>query len=181
MEEDLRKNWRDARFRADSGDDIQTVIDNRRQPALQRLAARYNRFSNLALICILWCPFFALSHVIEVSDQRLRLALSIYAGIYFLICSVMDRWLCHGIRGIDCATMPVSEVLRLTLFYRKRHLQFMMVLIPMAVVFVGGMAWLGGADEPYFLWGIVTGVLLGLAVASRQFLLFMSDYKDITR
>lgn len=179
MEEEIKKNWRDARFRADTPEYMQAAIDSRRMTALQRLAARYNRFSNLALICILWCPFFALSHIIDVSDQRLRIALAIYAGVYFLTCSAMDRWLCHGIRRIDCATMPVSEVLRLSLFYRKRHLQFMIILIPMAVVFVGGMAWLGGADEPYFIAGIITGALFGLALGIRQFLLFMSDYRDI--
>lgn len=181
MEEDIRKNWRAARFRAESPEALQAVVDSDRHTALQRLAVRYRRFSNLALICILWCPLFAFSHAIEVSDQRLRMALAIYAGVYFLICSVMDRWLYHGILSIDCAVLPVSEVLSRTLFYRKRHLQFMIVLIPMAVVFIGGMAWLGGIDEPYFLAGIITGALVGLALGTRQFLKFMADYRDITR
>ncbi len=56
--------------------------------------------------------------------------------LYCVIASVMDRWLYKGISRIDVATMPVSEVCRLAFYYRKKHFQFMAILIPLAVIFI---------------------------------------------
>lgn len=178
MEEKIKKNWQEARFYYESTDRIDCAAMLRRTTALQRLAKRYNRFSNLAMVCILWCPFFAFSKTIEVEHEWLRISLAIYSALYFMVCSLMDRWLYLGIKKIDCSTMTVGEVLKLTLFYRKRHLQFMVILLPLAFIFIGGMVWLGTKD-PYFVGGIFIGIVAGLAIGIRQFMEFMSDYRDI--
>lgn len=180
MEDNLKKNWQETKFCADMSMRQDGADFSRCKTALQRLANRYNRFSNFALVCILWSPFFAFSHIIEVDKEWLRISLAIYSAVYFMTCSVMDRWLYHGIRRIDCVTMNVNEVLKLTLFYRKRHLQFVAILLPLAFIFVGGMAWLG-TNDPYFIGGIFFGVVVGAAIGTRQFMQFMSDYRDIMR
>lgn len=91
----------------------------------------------------------------------------------------MDDWLCRGIQRIDCATMPVAEVARLSIHYRKRHLQFMCILIPMVIMWIGGVVWIGFGDI-YFLAGVILGALTGLALGLMQFHRFMDDYRRLS-
>ena len=75
------------------------------------------------------------SHGVEI-DPWPRVGIVLLGMLYCVIASVMDRWLYKGISRIDVATMPVSEVCRLAFYYRKKHFQFMAILIPLAVIFI---------------------------------------------
>lgn len=178
MEDDLRRCWRDTTFRNSDN----TNDKDRRYTALQQLARHYKRFSNLALMLIVMLPL-PISNVMRHSNFE-----SYGAGIavislgvaYMLTCSLMDRWLYRGISAIDVAEMPVAEVCRLAFYYRKKHLQFIAILIPFAILFLGSMAWLF-SGEIYLIYGMVTGAVIGLILGYRQFRIFMEEYRDITR
>ncbi len=104
---------------------------------------------------------------------------SIAFGVYFLVCSVMVYWLYRGISSIDVVDMSISEVVSRALFYRKRHLQFILILIPMAVVILTFVAW-QVIDNEYMLIGMAFGAIAGLAIGTRMLLSFMADYRTIT-
>lgn len=175
MDENLKNRWHDIRLRATGDASPESITSGRHRTALENLAQRYRRFHRLGLIAALMLsPCVAASHLLP---EVWRLPIGIYMTVYFLIASVMDGWLYRGIRSIDCATMTVSEVAGKALFYRKRHLQFMFVLIPMAVIYVGMMAVM--TRDPYFIWGVVAGSAVGAIVGVGQFMKFMDDYRAL--
>lgn len=178
METDLKKNWKDTRFQSLGEEQRAEIMEGRRRTALQQLADRYKMFSNIALPMVLIIPFSAYRIVMNEAPTGIKLGWMALAMIYFGMCSVMDRWLYKGISGIDCAAMTVSEVSNKAMYFRKKHLQFMVVLVPMAILIIGGLVYMTNLNV-YFLYGVIAGGLIGLILGLRQFFNFMADYKTI--
>lgn len=177
MNEDMKQSWKDASFCTSPNSSINEIIHGQRTTALQNLARRYKWFSNLGLLMILWSIILPLSNMFDVTaTQRMILALSF--GIYFLTTSVMDRWLYQRVSEINISTMGVKQVSDRALLCRKRHLQFMIVLIPMAILCVGELTYFSLNNE-YLIYGIICGFLIGLATGSFQFMKFMADYRRL--
>lgn len=175
--EDLKNCWNGARFRPTSNEEP----DNRRKTALATLAAHYKRFSTIALILALCMPIWiwgVMRHGAELSPG-IGLGVVIFGMLYCLTASTMDWWLYKGVSRIDVATMQVAEVYRLTFYYRKKHFQFIGVLIPMMIIFIGALAWLF-SREIGLIYGMAAGGLIGMALGTREFKIFMSEYRDIT-
>lgn len=164
------------RFRRLSEDTINDVTDGKRLTALQSLARRYKRFSIIAL-AVIPCSLGMLN--LRFMTERTRLILVIGYAVFMFISSVMDSWLSRGISSIDCSRMSVSEVARKAMFYRKRHLQFMMILLPIAFALVGYIIFNSIANV-YLCVGLIVGVLFGGAVGLRGFFDFMADYRTLT-
>lgn len=175
--ENLKECWCGARFR-----DTQTgTPDNRRKTALGKLAAHYNRFSNVALILTFCMPLWIWNMMHNGLDLNLwlRIAVVVTGMLFCITSSLMDRWLCKGISRIDVAEMPVSEVCRLAYYYRKKHFQFIAILLPWALMFIGLLIWMLPFDK-WFLYGIAAGALVGGAIGIMQFRIFMAEYREIT-
>ena len=92
----------------------------------------------------------------------------------------MDYWLWNKIRHIDPVAMTISTVAELALLYRKRHLQFMAILIPLAIGLIGLLAY-AVSDDTAFLSGMSCGAAIGLMIGLIVFRRFMNDYRDIYR
>lgn len=178
MNEDIRKDWQDANVSIpEKSDSYDAIINGRRKTALQNLAQRYRWFSNMALVFLLLVPFNLLNlHLFP--DLKGRMIIVIWFCSFFIICSVMDRWLYHGIKQIDVLTMSVSEVVEKALYYRKWHIRFIFILLPMALGCLGLLAY--SIDDFYVRIGMVTGFLVGVAMGIRQLLNFLADYRAIT-
>lgn len=175
MEDSKKNEWQDARIRS-SREDIDSIVSGRARTALQNLATRYRQFSNIAFIMIFTMPWVFMSQLIP---GRNSLYVVISGMLYFLTCSVMDRWLYNGISRIDCATMSVSEVAGLALFYRKRHIQFIIILLPLAAAWISMLLYFSTSD-PFLIYSVACGTVIGLAIGVRQLFKFMNDYRDIT-
>lgn len=175
MEDDVRQSWQSARLKNNREGMAEDALSGRRRTALQSLALRYRRFSNLGLLLTVWSAFIAFSGLFP---EHSRVLIAVTSAIYFSTCSVMDRWLYRGVSGIDCGTMSVGEVAGLAVFYRKRHLQFIAVLLPMAAAMIGLMVYFSTRNI-YFIGGVVTGVVVGLAIGLRQLFDFLGDYRDV--
>lgn len=154
-----------------------TAIDaasaDRRRTALDNLARRYRRFSILGLVMAVVSIFYIFGDILPGERERW-----VWLGFiaYFAIVSVMDNWLYRGISSIDVAAMHVKEVTRLTLRYRRWHLIFIAILLPLAATLITLMLAAAGF-ELYFTFGAVAGLIVGLAIGLRQLLAFLSDYK----
>ena len=178
MEENIKVCWKRTRFSniLEPG----TPGDGKRRTALERLAAQYQRFSRLALVLAMTMPMWVWGAVRGLENVPLwgKVALLWYGILYCLTAAAMDGWLYRGIRRIDVAEMPVAEVCRMAYFYRKRHLQFVAVLVPMAAVFVGAFVWMV-SDSVYTLYGVATGAVIGLALGLRALRNFMHEYRQL--
>lgn len=176
MDNNIYNCWRDLRFRytSDNTGNLSDITDGRRRSSLQSLAQRYRRFSNIALVMIPWSILMWVNPSFRIPYKGI---IMIIWCIYFAIASGMDRWLYYGIKSIDCAKMPIVEVARKTRLYRRRHLQFIAILLPIAGIIVG--AFIYYSDNIYMTASIIVGGILGAAIGYRQLLAFLADYRQL--
>lgn len=171
----LQKNWRKAENSMTSREEHE--FNPGRKTTLERLAIRYRSFSVFSMgAAICFAVMFILGKLHDVLEFPTWFIICF--EVYFLIASLMDYWLYQGVKSIDCSRMTVEEVLRKTLFYRKRHLQFMAVLIPCALTLMISMGIMLKAD-PYVIYGMIAGFIFGVAIGVKYFLAFMHDYHTL--
>ncbi|MDE6480143.1 MAG: hypothetical protein K2L45_07710 [Muribaculaceae bacterium] len=177
--DNLKKDWQNSNVAIQSeSNSYDRIINGKRRTALENLADRYRRFSNVALALILLSFSWILNPNMFPDNYRLRIAVGVAFAIFALVASIMDRWLYQGIQGIDVVAMPVSQVIQKALFYRKRHLQFIAILLPAVLAIIGFIAW--SMDNLYFRLGILIGFITGTALGLRQLFAFLADYRTIT-
>lgn len=165
----IKDCWRETRISSNLS------FDDRRRTALERLACRYRWFATMALLLCLYCPLTVARYI---NDPTLRLTTMIVFTVYLLTCSAMDWYLYSCIRAINVASMSVSDVLMRAMQCRKRHLQFVAILVPCACVILG-LLFYGFDPNPYMLWGMITGAVVGLAIGTVQLRRFLRDYKSL--
>lgn len=160
-----------------SGNSPFNGFDPKRRTALDRLADKYRRFYTMALVMApVSLMLFGNSHMMP--DLRHRILVGVTFFIYFFICFLMDRYLYHGIRDIDCYTMTVRQVTEKALKLKKFHLRGIMYLLPMAL-FVFGLLLYMFDFEFYFTLGVCAGALVGGAIGFYQYKEFMKEYHTL--
>ena len=177
--DEIKRRWllANEQLRDSSEDDIfpPDFSLGKKKTALMRLANRYKRFHYLSLIMaaasLIWTgsPLF---------PGKYKIALCIYMVAYFLICSLVDWWLYMQISSIDVLRMQTMTVIKKTMNCRKRHLQSILFLIPLALGLMALYFFSFGGDE-YILFGILGGFIIGLVIGLRQLSEFLNDYKAI--
>lgn len=150
---------------------------SRKRTALDRLRDRYRVFRNVSLLMVF--SSFMLFTRSDLLAKPYDLYLGAAFSAYFLICFLMDLWLWWGISNIDPLTMSVRQVVEKAMFYRKRHLQFIAVLLPLALSLVGFMGYLFSADR-YMLVGMIIGAVCGAAIGVIQLKRFMREYRRLS-
>lgn len=180
-EEEMREAWRELSGRVDRLElslmrESKGVISTRAQSALETLAAKYRRFAVFGMICAILSPFY--SQLPALADSY-RLLIGIYMTLYFAMASVIDWWLYAQVTDIDVTRMSVSEVYRRARRCRKVHLRSIMLLLPMAIGLVVLFIFAFG-HQPWITGGIVTGVVVGMAIGSIALIQFMRDYRKIS-
>lgn len=179
--DEIRKLWEEMGLRLEkfqqdaSGGNYDSRL-GRRLTALEKLKRKYLAFSRMALIFILvWpCSLWSLRDVIG----NWYLPILVIFGSYFAIGSAMDYWLYKGISSIDCYTMTVKEVADKAYYYKKMHLRFIVILLPIALICLGSFGWIL-RGEPYLIAGMLFGAILGLALGYRHYLDFMNEYRRL--
>lgn len=173
----LRKAWRDTGNAM--GSDYPNPDDlNKKKTALDNLRDRYKSFWVMALALGIG-TFMIFSTIIDNIEFGLGLPLALSYGLYFMICFGMDCWLWNGVRKINPVTMSVSKVASKALFYHKRHLQFVCILLPIAVGLVGFTAYAFRA-QTYLVYGVIVGVVIGAIMGIIQFRRFMASYRQLS-
>ncbi len=150
--------------------------DMNRKTALENLVYRYRRFAIFGTICTFVMPTLFLGHLFPVES---RTALYISYAAYFATAACMDWWLMYGIRSINVLNMPVTEVTRLVLFYRKWHHRFMAILLPFAAALFTLLIFSLGGDSPAVA-GAIAGGIVGLVAGVIQYRRFMRDYRELS-
>lgn len=178
---DIREAWaqlekRVACLESAGGNTLSLENLSRRKTALQRLSLRYLRFSRMSVGFMVLPVIYIFDKAIE--PLSLRLSLSIFMILFFALASVMDYMLYRKINEIQVDRMSVTEVVRASMLCRKYHHRCIMVLMPMALIFVVTLVWIF-SDNIYIMAGIATGFIFGLAIGLRKYLDFMYDYRII--
>ena len=174
----LKKDWQDANvaIRRES-DSYESIISGKRRTALQNLAERYKRFSVMGFVLIMLSMSYCFNPNIFPGNLSWRIGMGVAFGLYALTASVMDLWLYNGVRTIDVFTMPVKEVIGKALFYKKRHLQFIAVLLPFVLAIIGAIVW--KSENLYFRLGILAGFIIGVPIGIKHLMDFLADYRTI--
>ena len=149
---------------------------NKKKTALDRLRDKYRIFFTISLLMI-FVSFMVFSR--NPVGSPLKFWLGVAYAAYFLTACCLDFWLWRGIGTINPLRMSVSEVAGKAMFYRHRHLQFMAVLLPMAIalMFFTGYVF---SSEIYLLNGMAVGAFCGLVIGIIQFRRFMAEYRKLS-
>lgn len=178
MEDNIKKIWQSARVNLVSDDSsLNDIMSGKRKTALESLAKRYRWFSNMALLFLCFIPLNIMNMPIY-SDTNSKILFLIIFGSFFLISSIMDRWLYLGIKRIDIVSMSVLEVVEKARYYRKWHIRFIFILLPFALACLALLYYL--ADDIYLRLGMIAGFLFGVAIGVRHLMNFLADYKALT-
>jgi len=175
---DLRSAWRDTA--AGLGGSIRYTEEQlrllvNRQTTVERLAARYRRFSIFSLAAIPLGVSFMMPQLSQFSDTW------ILTVIYVLIlatCSATDLWFYHQIKAIDCIRQPVSMVNARAMRCRRLHLRFVAAGLPVVIVLMLGGGWVLFHDI-YTVVSMGVGMAIGGLIGLRFLLKFMRDYRAL--
>ncbi|MDE7180505.1 MAG: hypothetical protein K2N88_04850 [Muribaculaceae bacterium] len=179
--EEIKKTWEDAsrKIYRPTPEEFENMYREKKETALERLAARYKRFSTVGMLMTVVSVFW-IFRPDHFGMFPMRYVVAALLMLYFATCASIDWWLYKGVSSINCYEMPVSEVVEKAVYYRKKHLQSMMFLIPFVVLVLGLMAYTFITDR-FIIYGMIAGLIVGLAIGYRQFREFMSEYKLISR
>lgn len=142
--------------------------------SLDRLARKYLAFSILSFTMI-WV--WIMIGINGIDDINFHTSTVVALCLYFLTASTMDAWLWWKIKALDPSTMQVDTFNRSLLRYRRIHHIFMAILIPMAMALIT-LILLEFPHDPYFIAGVVSGQIIGVAIAITQYLRFMHLYRE---
>lgn len=179
--EEIKKTWEEAsrKLYRPTPEEFENMYREKKETALECLATKYRRFSTMGLVMTVVSVFWMFSPA-QLPAPPMKFVMAIVMMLYFATCSSIDWWLYKGVSSINCFDMSVSEVVDKALYYRKKHLQSIMFLIPFAVIVFGVMIFSFDADQ-YIIYGMAAGLIIGLALGYRQFREFMEEYKKISR
>lgn len=178
--EEMKKIWEQTDCRLSSIEERMATmgkssVTERKRTALDSLALRYKRFSLLALLFAGTMVLYCAGNIIPGPwGSWICLAMS----AYMLLASGMDYWLYVKVKEIDIEGMGVNMVACRARYCRRKHLQFIMVLVPAAVVLITAFIY-SISDDIYMVYGATAGVIFGLALGSRALMKFMADYRSL--
>lgn len=150
---------------------------DKKRTALDKLRERYMTFWIISLVMV-FAGFLIFSRGIFIVS-RMNLWLGVAYSVYFLTAFGMEFWLWNELGSIDPPRMSISEIADKSMFYRKKHLQFMAILIPMAIALIGFTGYVY-SSEIYFLNGMIFGCIIGLIIGTIQFRRFMAEYRKLS-
>lgn len=97
---------------------------------------------------------------------------------FFLIAGGMDIYLYRMVKRINPLTMSVSEVSDMARRCRRRHHQFQLALIPLALALIGTLAFQNVNDQAALI-GMAAGGAVGVMLGGVLYLRLMRRYRTL--
>lgn len=175
--DELKDNWRKLdsasplRSPRLPAEEIDRITSGRITGARERLIGRYRRMATMVPAAGICCLF----PLLKVFPLWVFFS---FLGFY-IVAAAKDWYLWKGIKGIDLNCDGVEEVARKARFYRRRHHQFQIVMIPLAGIIIGMMCMSALEIDRYMLYGILTGLVIGLPAGLIVYLRIMRDYRSM--
>lgn len=175
--EDFKKMWNKAEIRPEMTEPqiFAPMARGRIRTSLDTLADTYRRFAILGLL-ITQFPWVLL-RLGDGGVIQFTWALPLLWEAVGIISMSVDFTLSRKVRDIDVSTMSVTEVVERARMCRKIHLLSQAVLLPLviAVICVLGHS----IRESFFLYGIIAGATIGIAIGIKQWVRIMKIYRSV--
>ncbi len=152
---------------------------NDKKTALDRLLLRYmtgRDFSVLGAI-IFTIIFFV---VPSLSDEY-RLPVAISFAIMMLGNAYVLNWFQKGIGKINPLTMSITEVASLAKYYRRRYLQYNLIVLPIALLWIGYFMYVVQGSDFRGREGLVMGAIIGGICGLYNLWKDLKDYRNLTK
>lgn len=147
---------------------------NKIRTAREKLIAKYRSFTFLSLLMIVYFPLLFWN--LPVSAESYRIPVIIYCTLFFLFEASVDTFLMLRIKSLDVYNSTVSEIARKSAQCWKIHKMAVIAGIPLAAgAFI--LIFLLMNANLYALLGMITGGLVGLALAIRHLRRIMHYYR----
>lgn len=178
--ERLKKAWIEMGMALNmktANDDAENVMNN--QTTLEKLHDRYRNIG-ISDICgaIIMLPILLYAGFLP---ETYRLSVSISFVVLLLSLAAFIFWMWHGVGKIDPLTMTVTQVSEMALHYKKCHMRFVMVGLPLAFSWIGFFIYAVASNSEFsVIPGIIVGGIAGSIIGIRAFSQFMSDYKHLS-
>jgi O-antigen ligase len=169
--DELKSEWQSLNTISKKTDDttISDIVDGKITSARDHLMKQYKTM--FSIVAPIGCAAqFAIFYL-------LPLYVVICTTIYFVIAGIMDYYLYRGIKGLDLYTEGVTRIATKAKFYRRRHRQFQLILLPMAVILI--ILYFSCATE-WQKMGFIVGIIIGLAVGLPTYFKIMRNYKQLS-
>lgn len=174
--EELKQKWASLRDCPSTPLDTKLLSDivyNRLTSTLDRITARYRRFTILALAMgLMMIMMYFSGHGHEIFEGPIALEFA----AYFLLCASIDGYLWRTADKIDINTMTTGEMASRTRRLRLVHLTSMILIIPFAAVIIYQMF---RSANQYTRFGMIAGGCLGLAVGLNLLFKMLRDYRTL--
>lgn len=148
--------------------------DFSRKTTLQSLEEKYKRFSRFGLLVAVLMLVYCMANILPGEYGR---ATALVMMAMCAMASVIDYWLYLQLKEINVDIMPVQEVIERSMMCRKRHLQSICLLLPLALAAIGMVVY--SSSDPYMRYGAIAGAIFGFAIGLRFLVGFMADYKSL--
>lgn len=175
----LRKTWKEMGEALGLNNvDISPASLGKMNTALDKLRNRYQRMGIFTLFSVIVMLPILLSADFIAEEYQWPIVFSYITFLSGMAC--VDFWLKSGVERIDPLTMPVSQVVKMALHYKKCHIRTVMIALPIAICWVGFFIFATVQYNDSVIWGIACGAVIGGAIGSVILRKFMSDYKNLS-
>lgn len=151
---------------------------NKMYTSLDRLRDRYRKGCDFSIVgTIIFTPFFFFMP--SISDEY-RIPVAITFVIVMLANAYALYWLWRGIGKINPLTMSITQVSSMAKYYKKCHLQYLLlgslVAIPWIGYFIYAISRSGIRDTD----GIVIGAIIGGICGLYGLWQYLKDYRNLS-
>ncbi|MDE7136507.1 MAG: hypothetical protein K2N91_07725 [Muribaculaceae bacterium] len=167
--DDIQKQWSELNRRINKIDDkLSRMSIEKNNTALDWLANKYK------WMAIFVAPIGILTMILGIELFGTWICVS-YC-LYFLIADMMDLYLYRKVKKIDPTTMSISEVSHMAQLCRRRHHQFQLILIPLAIALVSALVY-HNLNDANIVISMAIGAGLGLLLGTILYLRMMKRYR----
>lgn len=178
--EQMRKIWIEM-GRALGMDIPQSGPDNLddKKTALDRLRDRYRKGCDWSIVgTILFTLLFLF---IPWINNNYRVSLTITYAIMMSANSYVLYWLWQGTGKINPLTMSITAVSSMAKYYKRCHLRYILIVLPIALLWVGYFAYVVSHSTFGSIGSIIIGFIIGGIFSLYGLWKDLKDYRNLTK
>lgn len=177
---DYKKLWQESELRneklaEENREIINRIRDGKLMSSVDKLATSYKRFM------LLGCALILLMMSLVTMRQRGMLTSVVLPMIFgyslAIIGIVVDGYLYNKLKNMNVGVMSVKDISREARRCRRIHLLSQCFLLPLAIGYAISFGLV--STSPYFVYGIITGAVIGVVIGFTKWLDMMRSYRSI--
>lgn len=177
--ERMRKTWHemDKTLTTDTPDENPNQFNNR-QTSLDKLRNRYLRATISGIIAAVLFSML-LFHMPSLTGTHRYYAAASFALLMLVNAAITYRFW-RGVSKIDPVAMSIHQVSSLSLYYKKWHLRYNLIIFPIGMVWIAYFIYLLRQSAFRSVDSIITGGLIGCICGLYALRKYLADYKKLS-